>query len=122
MVATLPEASDRPAPRTDVSPLIGTRSGSPCPGPGQATPTPPGERPRYGPGLHDCSARAKGGPSWLGAAQDGMRGIHQEGPFLVACGLAFRGVCGNEGRLPRRRGASSPVSYTHLTLPTKRIV
>jgi hypothetical protein len=79
MVATLPEASDRLALRTEVRPLIGARSGSPCPDAGQATPTPPGERPRYGPWLHDRWFRSRQGRSLLVGRRPGWDARHSPG-------------------------------------------
>src|SRR5665213_448546 len=105
MVATLPEASDRLALRTDVSPLIVTRSGSPCPGPAQATPTPPGERPRYGPGLHDRLFRSRQGRALLvNAAHPILGGAQPGGPVPGRLRARF------PWRL-RQRGAPSPKAW-----------
>ena len=59
----------------------------------------------------------------------GARGFHVEGRGEAAHrgSTSSRtatgdGVRGGERRRRRRTGEAEPVSYTHLTLPTKRIV
>ena len=56
----------------------------------------------------------------LDQAMPGVLGIHFEGPHI---NLAWRGAHNqHEIRAPAEKDIDLPVSYTHLTLPTKRIV